>query len=189
MSRIWEKSRRGPGSQPEKVPFIRPELQFGHDLPADPDTLQRFHEGDQEPDPFLRALQLRQHVAVLEILAEAGQPQPPGQLADLQPEAYLLHTAGKPDPVSARGLFREAGERQAPYLPDHIGVPYFFDSLFQVQVESSVLLSLYGIHARTNFSGTSMRSAACSGVMPPSKNRLQTAAMFSPTSIICLSGS
>ena len=113
------------GSQPEEVPFIRPELQFGHDLLADPDPFQRLHEGDQEPDPFLRALQLRQNVPVLKILAEAGQPQPPGQLADLQPEAYLLHTAGKPDPVSARGLFREAGERQAPYLPDYIGIVLF----------------------------------------------------------------
>ena len=45
------------------------------------------------------------------------------------------------------------------------------------------------MHALTNFIGTSMRSATCSGVIPLFRNRLQTAFIFSPTSTICLSGS
>lgn len=47
----------------------------------------------------------------------------------------------------------------------------------------------YRKHPFINFIGTSMRSATCSGVIPPSKKRLQTAFIVSPTSIICWSGS
>ena len=47
----------------------------------------------------------------------------------------------------------------------------------------------YRIHPCTYFKGTSIRSATCSGVIPPSKKRLQTTFIFSPTSTICLSGS
>lgn len=48
---------------------------------------------------------------------------------------------------------------------------------------------IYRIQALTNFIGTSMRSATCSGVIPLFMKRLHTTFMFSPTSIICLSGS
>lgn len=47
----------------------------------------------------------------------------------------------------------------------------------------------YLIQASTNSTGISICSATSSGVIPLSKKRLQTTFIFSPTSIICLSGS
>ena len=62
-------------------------------------------------------------------------------------------------------------------------------SLYRPVWQSGVSLKVYRIHAFINFMGTSMRSATCSGVIPLFKKRLHTVFIFSPTSIICLSGS
>ena len=50
-------------------------------------------------------------------------------------------------------------------------------------------LALQTADTYKDFIGTSMRSAVCSGVIPLSRKRRHTAFRFSPTSMICLSGS
>ena len=61
--------------------------------------------------------------------------------------------------------------------------------LLLMQNDATSQMKIYRIQALINFIGTSIRSATCSGVIPLFKKRLHTTFIFSPTSMICLSGS
>ena len=56
-------------------------------------------------------------------------------------------------------------------------------------VEETAPTAYYLIQLLTNLSGTPIRSATWSGVIPLYKKRWPTTFIFSPTSILCLSGS
>ena len=116
-----------------KSNFVGVGFQFRHDFVPDFDPLQGFHKRNQILNFVVRALQLRQNIAVFKVLTKTGQPQPASQFGYFQTETDFLHAAGKNDAVSAQAVRGKLRKLRSPRLIYHVRVPSLFETIFETQ--------------------------------------------------------
>lgn len=123
------------------------------------DAGERPQEEHQVGDAVFRALHLEQHIAVWQVLAEAGQLQTVGHLGGLEAEPHVLHAARENKAQAAHHARAERGHLGARDLADDVFVADFDKSIFdlhgnspEVSVDTSIIT--YGdVHGQQSLDG------------------------------------